>query len=186
MTKLNYDYFVWVDADTVFRRKPLDVLGCLGASPIHAPLESNLAELAEDIPWKGFSLFEARDALMHEGIANDPYSNDAAFWIVHRDAIEHVYDLAVGFYHKNREAGVRLHAATALGYAMQILCGDPSRHLRERNGGLWGPQSLPEGPAIAHLQVVSQPRNRCDDRSEHVLAPIKCDPGSLHDLHKTP
>ena len=39
--KLNFDYFVWLDADTYFVRKPKDVLGVLHGSPVHASLESD-------------------------------------------------------------------------------------------------------------------------------------------------
>src|SRR5207253_1679912 len=39
--KLNYDYFIWLDADTYFVRNPGDVLRVLHGSPIHATLESD-------------------------------------------------------------------------------------------------------------------------------------------------
>src|SRR5713226_6628179 len=39
MSRLNFDYFVWLDADTVFTRNPIDLLGPLGKSPMHIPLE---------------------------------------------------------------------------------------------------------------------------------------------------
>ena len=45
ISKLNFDYYVWVAADTVFRRNPRNLLACLGRSPIHVPLELNLSEL---------------------------------------------------------------------------------------------------------------------------------------------
>lgn len=43
ISKLNFDYYVWVDADTMFRRNPRNLLSCLGRSPIHVPLEINLS-----------------------------------------------------------------------------------------------------------------------------------------------
>jgi hypothetical protein len=43
MSRLNFDYFVWLDADTMFLRHPLDLLKCLGKSPIHVPLELDLS-----------------------------------------------------------------------------------------------------------------------------------------------
>src|SRR6267143_7094174 len=41
VNKLNYDYFVWLDADTYFVRNPGDLLGVLRNSPVHATLESD-------------------------------------------------------------------------------------------------------------------------------------------------
>lgn len=48
ISKLNFEYYVWVDADTVFRRNPRNLLACLGRSPIHVPLEINLSALIAD------------------------------------------------------------------------------------------------------------------------------------------
>src|SRR6266446_645537 len=70
MSRLNFDYFVWLDADTVFVRNPVDVLEPLGRSPIHVPLELDLSTLVEDSSWKEVCLFQLRERLHHEGIAN--------------------------------------------------------------------------------------------------------------------
>src|SRR4029077_6821398 len=45
MTKLLFDYFIWIDADSVFVRHPRNVLDCLGKSPIHVPLMTDLSAL---------------------------------------------------------------------------------------------------------------------------------------------
>lgn len=92
-------------------------------------------------------LATARAALKREGVLNSPYFCENAFWIIHRDAIEPVYDLAVGFYHKTKEAGDSLHISAALGYAMQILCADPERHLLTRSPHLWATRSGSPPPA---------------------------------------
>ena len=39
MSRLNFDYFVWLDADTVFVSNPIDLLSPLGKSPIHVGAE---------------------------------------------------------------------------------------------------------------------------------------------------
>jgi hypothetical protein len=43
MSKLLFDYFIWIDADSCFVKNPRDVLGCLGRSPIHVPLTAKLS-----------------------------------------------------------------------------------------------------------------------------------------------
>jgi hypothetical protein len=50
MTRLNFDYFVWVDADTRFRRNPEDLLGSLARAPLHVPLTTNLSGLEDPLP----------------------------------------------------------------------------------------------------------------------------------------
>src|SRR6185437_11382416 len=103
MDRLNFEYFIWLDADTVFVRSPVDVLGPLGKSPIHVPLELNLSRLNEDRVWKGASTHRLRELMCEQGIVNQAYLFSSAFWIVHHDAIDAVYDLALGFWHKAKE-----------------------------------------------------------------------------------
>src|SRR6267154_2778212 len=55
ISKLLFDYFIWIDADTWFVRNPKNVLDSLGKSPIHVPLTANLSELKENKPLKGIS-----------------------------------------------------------------------------------------------------------------------------------
>lgn len=137
MSRLNFDYFIWIDADTVFMRNPVDVLGVLGRSPIHVPLEANLSALEEDRQWKGTSCFKLRDFFRQSGIANQVYLSQSAFWIVHREAIDTVYELALKFWNEAKAAGMLLDVSAALGYAMQLLCGDPEAHLLTKCTDLW-------------------------------------------------
>ena len=137
MSRLNFDYFVWLDADTVFVRNPVDVLAPLGRSPIHVPLEVNLAPVAEDAEWKGTRVAALRDLMVQEGVVNEPWLGGSAFWIVHHDAIEGVYDLALGFWHRAKAAGWLVDVSAALSYALQMLCADPEQHRLDRHPGLW-------------------------------------------------
>ena len=57
--------------------------------------------------------------------------------IVHHDAIDSVYDLALGFWHKAKESGLIVDVSAALGYAMQILCAHPEGHLLEDRPDVW-------------------------------------------------
>ena len=175
MSKLNFDFFVWPDADTIFLRNPLDILASLGCAPMHVPLEVNLSAMAEDREWRGRSCFGLRDLFRQAGIVNAAYLSQSAFWIVHRDVIEEVYELAMQFLNQAKAAGLAVNVDEALGYAMQILCADPEAHLLAEhaelwasddeglfrgalpNGGSWqwrhplNPESTSARPAIIHL-----------------------------------
>jgi hypothetical protein len=137
MSKLLFDYFIWLDADTVFTRNPLDVLASLGRSPIHVPLEANLSSMAEDQEWQGRSCFRLRDLYRRAGIGNAVYLSQSAFLIVHREAIDDVYELAMQFVQGTKASGVVVSVNEALGYAMQILCADPEAHLLTNHAELW-------------------------------------------------
>jgi len=175
MSRLNYEYFVWLDADSLFLRKPVDILSALCRAPLHVPLEENLSALAVDRAGPGMSLFRLRDLMRQEGVANCVYSSGSAFWVIHHDAIETVYDVSLRFWHQANKAGVRTDVGTALGYAMQMLCAAPEKHLLETHPDLWAgdgvgrftdvlpdgkpwewrpsPQAgaIPVQPALAHL-----------------------------------
>lgn len=152
MGRLNFDYFVWLDADTLFARNPRDVLGPLGRSPIHVPLELNLSAFSEDREWRGISCLRLRELFQREGLTRPVYLSQSAFWIVHHEAIEPVYDLALGFWHRAKEAGIKAGVNAALGYAMQILCADTEAHLLAKHPELWGsdeadrPDATPDNP----------------------------------------
>jgi hypothetical protein len=180
MSKLLFDYFIWLDADTVFVRNPVDVLACLGRSPIHVPLEVNLSAMTEEREWRGRSCFRLRDLFRAAGVVNPVYLTRSAFWIVHHEAIEAVYELAMQFMQEAKVSGLVVGVNEALGYAMQVLCADPEAHLLAQHAELWASDdegqfrgTLPNGepwqwrhplnrevaatirPAIVHL-----PRNK--------------------------
>ncbi len=185
MSRLPFEVFIWVDADTVFVRNPVDVLAPLGRSPIHVPLEVNLSALPDDREWKGVSCSKLRDLFRQRGVANQVHLSQSAFWLVHREAIDGVYELAFQFFHAARAVGLEAGIDAALGYAMQLLCADPEAHELTRHPGLWASDDLgyfeaamPDGepwrwrhplreqacdvhPAIVHVPARgSEPTNR--------------------------
>lgn len=137
MSKLLFDYFIWLDADTVFTRNPVDILSPIGHSPIHVPLEVNLSALTEDQPWHGRSCFQVRDFFRKAGVLNSVFLSRSAFWTVHHDAIDEVHSLALEFAAQAKSADLPVTVDQALGYAMQILCADPERHHLANCTELW-------------------------------------------------
>jgi hypothetical protein len=137
MTKLNFDYYVWVDADTVFLRNPLNILGALGRSPIHVPLTTNLSGLAPDEPLGPITGRRYAELMQRAGVLNPVFYSRSAFWIVHHDAIERVCDLALHFLAFAKEDDVALDVNAGLGYAMQMLCANPKAHRLAVRPDLW-------------------------------------------------
>jgi hypothetical protein len=190
MTRLSFDYFVWIDADTIFLRNPRDVLGALSRSPIHVPLVSNLDGLATSLdepgevrpspgaaipggpPVREFSnaldircvsapgegripeLQQLRSLYQREGLPHPIDLGSSAFWIIHHDAIEPVYDLALSFWHKGKEAGLTLTVCAALSYAAQLLCADPAKHTVAAHPELW--TSVDDGVAHASTSTTAR------------------------------
>jgi hypothetical protein len=120
----------------------VDILAPLSRSPIHTPLEVNLSALTEDRNWRGASCFKLRDVFRQMGLANQIYLSQSAFWLVHREAIDQVYELAFRFFHAAKAVGLPSVVDTALGYAMQILCANPEAHELSRHPNLWASDDL--------------------------------------------
>ena len=167
MSRLLFDYFIWIDADTIFRRNPVDILGALGKSPIHVPLEEELTEANEHKEWKDVSYGKLRQVFIENGLTAPVYLSRSAFWIVQREAIDDVYEIAMRFWNQTKASGLLLSVDAALGYAMQILCADPERHLLSARPNLWaskdpgasaGLESNGDSRSICHL---SYDANQC-------------------------
>jgi hypothetical protein len=167
----------------VFTGNPIDLLGPLGKSPIHIPLETNLSTLNENTAFNGLSLHRLRDFTRRQGVANQIYWCRTAFWIVHHDAIETVCALAIDFLSNAKTAGLALDVSAALGYAMQILCADPEAHLLTNHPRLWASDNaglfrdaLPDGSpwawerAFAREKIQIQPAIIHLPRSRQLLS----------------
>src|ERR1041385_5679008 len=94
ISKLLFDYFIWIDADTRFVRNPRNVLDSLGKSPMHVPLTSNLSQLSEDKPLKGISARQYAGLMVKAGVLGPVYFSGSSFWILHHDAIDRVCELS--------------------------------------------------------------------------------------------
>lgn len=137
--QLNYDHFVWFDADTYFVRDPGNMLEVMNGSPLHIALECDVCRPQNkrgdwwDCPNKTFAtLMRAR------GIHSRKIFNvNGGLFIVHRDAIDQVFQLAFDFFDFCQSRGFTFVDEPLLAYAMQTLCGDASLHTLRATADLW-------------------------------------------------
>src|ERR1022692_1695346 len=158
MRKLLFDDFVWIDADTLFKRNPWGVLSPLERSPVHVPL-TPFGKVARQDNNGSAAAPRYSELLTQAGVYNPVHDCNAAFWIIRRDAIDRVHDLALHFLGVTKQAGYPATQNEALGYAMQMLCADPNKHLQKAHAELWGQvddndlEQIPAvGPAIQHVR----------------------------------
>jgi hypothetical protein len=136
---LNYDYFVWIDADTYFVRNPGDVLWVMQGSPVHASLESDACDRNTRRPdWWGCPLPVYAALMEARGVRSRSIFNaNAGLWIVHRDVIETFCALALDFWHFCRDRGHMFTEEAPLAYATHMLCGNPHIHTLRATTDLW-------------------------------------------------
>jgi len=128
MAKLKFDYFIWIDADSIFCKNHLQFLKGLGGGPIHVPLECDLSLLPNDSQVHGVPCGDLVELARKEGVSGAYFAGQSAFWIVHHDVIDLVYDLVLGFAHKGRAMGLHIDANAGLSFAMHLLCATPESH----------------------------------------------------------
>ena len=123
-------YLLWLDPVTTFERHPGSVLAALHGAPLHLPLTFDLADAATaPAELHGCPCRELARWMQAAGIHNRAiYAASANYFIVHREAIGTVTELAFDLARPADAEGWRLPVEPLLAYAMQMLCGDPERH----------------------------------------------------------
>ena len=140
ISKLMVDYFVWISPQTVFLNTPYDILGTLGAAPVHLPLEIEAAKLdSSKMVSSGISVADWERVMCKFGVLNPPFTNGSAFWIVSRDVIDLVYELAFEVWLKSKEMGLSVGLSLSMGFATQMLCANPWKHTILSRPDLWAP-----------------------------------------------
>jgi hypothetical protein len=137
--RLDYDYLVFLDADSYFVRHPGDVLASLHGAAAHVLLESDCTRPTNRRPdWWGCPLAEYVALMRARGVrGRSVYNTNAGFWVVHRDAAGQLAELAVGFWEHCRGRGYAFTEEAPLAYAGHMLVGNPYLHTLENNRDLW-------------------------------------------------
>ncbi len=125
-------YLIWIAPTSKFRSNPSDPLKVLEGAPFHMPLGNIIS------PDRA-SLEEQR---IHEiykrgGLFNPPRSVKYGFWCIKRSAITRVCELAGHVIGLAREQNQEISATDALGFACQMLCGNPKLHRVEMHQDVW-------------------------------------------------
>lgn len=150
ISKLRFEYFIWIDPATVFVSNPSDVLGALGKSPLHVPFEADLSRVEPDKAINSCPVGTFREFLRSSGVTGPICASGSEFWIIKHEAIECVCDLTTQFCAKATQQGFPVNLPVALGYAMHMLCADPEAHTIKRRPDLWAPDRT---GSLAHNMV---------------------------------
>ncbi len=136
---LDYDYFIWLDADTYFVRNPGDVLRVMHGSPVHATLECDAVSRRNTrSDWWDCPLLMYVWLMQMKGVRSRSIFNvNGGFFIVHREAIDTFCRLAVEFLEFCRAYGYVFVDEVPLAYVTHMLCADPFPHTLSATSDLW-------------------------------------------------
>jgi hypothetical protein len=167
--RLRYDYYVWLSPDNFFVRHPGNVLDVLAGAPVHATFEGDvLATKNRAENWEGCSLKNIATLMRFCGVHNRSiFTASSGFWIVHREAVEALCNLARSFGELAAKAGYPLGIEPRLAYAAQMLSGNPYRHTLEETAETWAidtaghfTKRLPTGKSWHHVEPLSEKKSR--------------------------
>jgi len=137
--KLEYDYFIFVDADSWFVRHPGDILASLEGAPVHICMESNCDDPnSKRADWWGCPLPRFCELMREKGVRSRKIFNcNAGFWIVHKHAIHTVHRLVYEFWHHCNQKGFAFTEEAPLSYVGHMMTGDPYKHQLRENPTIW-------------------------------------------------
>ena len=123
IARLNYDFFVFLDADNWFVRHPGDPGRLLDGGPLHLTLDADLTRAREVPAWWEYHADTVTGSMRAAGIRHPSvYTVNAGMFVIRREAIAGVYALANRFWAFCRESGVWCVDEMLLSYAMHALC----------------------------------------------------------------
>lgn len=106
VSKLDYKYFVWLDADNIFVRKPRSFAALLRDNKWFVQLESKCeGPFVKRDNWWGIPTRWYKLLLHYKGVPADQtiYNTNAGFWIVRKEAIDEFYEKAMDFFNYCRD-----------------------------------------------------------------------------------
>lgn len=146
MRQRKFEYYIWIDPYSYFVRNLQGILSRLNGSPVHVPLLVPICEVENMDAGCNTSWGSLAALMKNRGIIDVPYVTADSFWIVKHEAVELLEEYAVGFRNDcRREEDLDISVAVGLGYAMQLLCGDPERHRLESTSDIWANYLLRQG-----------------------------------------
>lgn len=177
MKHLDYRYFVFIDADSYFVRKPHPYLNLLKKSPIHAFLESDFTIPTIRKDWHTCPLPKFVSLMRDCGITNEKiYNVNGGFFIVQREVIDVVCGLAIDFWQHCFQNGYAFTEEPSLAYVTQMLCEDPEQHLLRYHSDIWGTDwtghykdHLPDGKAWIFKDYFNHELYTVNPAMVHVL-----------------
>jgi|APFre7841882654_1041346.scaffolds.fasta_scaffold43446_3 hypothetical protein len=138
VSKLDYRYYIFLDADNFFVRKPPRIL-LNGSSPLHVTLESYCPNPENRRPdWWNCPLIKYEELMRSSGVySKHIYNCNAGFWIVDRLAIDVINELCFTFHDFCKQKGYTFTEEAPLAYAMQMLCADTEPHTLHNTSDVW-------------------------------------------------
>lgn len=140
MSKLNYEYFIFIDSDHYFVRKPeLSIDEIMMGSPWHSFLESSINTPKTkrsdwwEIPNRNFEIIMRKNGVFSTEIRN----TNGGFWICHKDFIDTACDLAYSFHEELKRYNYLVPEEVSIAYLSHLFSPRIQDRFAERFINYW-------------------------------------------------
>lgn len=136
--KWNYRYFVYLDSDTLFMRKPKPLASLLKDSPMHFFMETSLSKITAHKEWWNCPIDQYAAMMRDCGVTSpEIYTLNSGFFIIKKEAISIACGLAQDFFDYAHRLGYFFPDEPLWNYAMHMLCTSPEKHLLQGGLDIW-------------------------------------------------
>jgi hypothetical protein len=139
VSKLNYDYYVFLDADTYFTKNPGNIVDIMGEDKVYIQLQNEcIPSKSLRTNWWSCPIGKYCDMLKEYGVKSDTYYDvNAGLFVVSRLFVDEVYDIATRFHSDGHKRGYHRFteepSLALIGHLMQ----DISKRNFEQTSWLW-------------------------------------------------
>lgn len=138
VAKWDYRYFVYVDSDTLFLRKPKPLIPLLANSPIHFFMETPLTKATIRKEWWNCPIDQYVMMMRDCGVTNpEVFCLNSGFFLIKKEAISLACGLAQDFLDYALSHGYFFPDEPLWNYAMHMLCDAPEKHLLRDHYDVW-------------------------------------------------
>lgn len=138
MAKLDYKYFVYLDSDSLFLRKPPPLIPLLGDCPLHFFMETPLSKATTRTEWWNCPIEQYVKMMRDCGVRNEEiFCLNAGFFMIKKEAISLACGLAQDFLEYTLTQGYFFPDEPLWNYAMHMLSDAPENHLLKDHFDVW-------------------------------------------------
>jgi hypothetical protein len=139
VSQLNYDYYVFLDADNYFVKNPGDLTKLMSNQKVFIQMENEITSpKVKRKDWWGCPVERYRALYAETGLElSTIYNTNAGFWIVDRRFVDQFYNIAVNFFNYGKSKGYKNFTEEVslafIGHCMQ----DPEQRTLDKTSWLW-------------------------------------------------
>ena len=179
LQNLDYDFFIFIDSDHYFVRKPaIDTINLIGSDPWHSFLESPInSPLTKRPDWWQIPNSEMVELWRDFGVTQKIiYNSNGGFWICKKEFIKEACNVAFLFNQYQLSRGLRLPEEVAIAVISHLFSVDYTKRFHENYSDFWASEwtnslngDLPNGSSWEFEEYMTRERRLINPAIVHAM-----------------